>query len=348
MENKKTSQFFFGIFVLLVFCAVIYLFKSYLLVIFIGALLALATTNIQKAFLRLSNGRKMLSATLSTLLLCALFFAPIIYTATKLVESLANIDITQVSGVLDYVKNHEFAPEFNFIEVKIKEFIANLDLAALGADALAYFKEILGKSASFIVDMGFIVVFFFFTHFYASELANYVKKIAPINKNDLENIFLEVANSMSVVFYSTIANAVFQGVLFAIITLIYGFDAVFWGVIYAFCSLIPVIGGALAYAPLCLYKLANGDISAAIIIFIYSISVISIFADNFIKPLVIRFISDKLLKTPTKLNELLIFFAMLAGITSFGFWGIILGPAIVALCSATLRLYAILKEREFI
>ena len=36
---------------------------------------------------------------------------------------------------------------------------------------------------------------------------------------------------------------------------------------------------------------------------------------------------------------MLIFFAIIAGLTSFGFWGIVLGPAITALFIALLRIY---------
>ncbi|EOH5857150.1 AI-2E family transporter, partial [Campylobacter jejuni] len=52
--------------------------------------------------------------------------------------------------------------------------------------------------------------------------------------------------------------------------------------------------------------------------------------------------------TPTKINELLIFLAMIAGISTFGFWGIILGPAILTFFVSTLRMYVILKDKNLI
>jgi len=76
--------------------------------------------------------------------------------------------------------------------------------------------------------------------------------------------------------------------------------------------------------------------------------VISFGADTLLKPLVIKFINSKLVKIPTKINELLIFFAMIAGITTFGFWGVILGPAIVTFFVSTIKLYTLLRERNFV
>ena len=114
---------------------------------------------------------------------------------------------------------------------------------------------------------------------------------------------------------------------------------------FAFASLIPVVGGALIYVPMCVYELAIGEKITALIVLIYSVVIISTLADNFVKPLIIKFINKKLGSTKTNLNEMLIFFAMMAGISTFGFWGMILGPAIVTMFVATLSSYDALKKK---
>lgn len=78
--------------------------------------------------------------------------------------------------------------------------------------------------------------------------------------------------------------------------------------------------------------------SNAIFIAVYSIIVISIIADTFIKPLIISYINKKIVKTPTKINSLIIFFAIVAGLGTFGFWGMIIGPAMVSLFVSTMQL----------
>ena len=67
--------------------------------------------------------------------------------------------------------------------------------------------------------------------------------------------------------------------------------------------------------------------------------VCAVLIDNVIKPILIGLINKKVLKTSVRINELLIFFAILAGLTNIGFWGIILGPAITALFISLLRIY---------
>ncbi len=69
-------------------------------------------------------------------------------------------------------------------------------------------------------------------------------------------------------------------------------------------------------------------------------------ADTFVKPVIIYFISKYLIKTTTKINSLLVFFAILAGISTYGFWGIILGPAVTALFISLLKIYDTLKRNK--
>jgi len=82
-----------------------------------------------------------------------------------------------------------------------------------------------------------------------------------------------------------------------------------------------------------------GNTGNALLITLYSIVIISIVADTFVKPMIIKYIDINFIKSSTKINELLIFFSILAGLTAFGFWGMVLGPAITAFFMALLKLY---------
>ena len=94
------------------------------------------------------------------------------------------------------------------------------------------------------------------------------------------------------------------------------------------------------WLPFMIYEFAIGNSGSAVFIALYSIVVISIGADTFVKPLIIKWINKKLLNDDdTKMNELLIFFAIIAGLTTFGFWGMILGPAITAFFLTILKLF---------
>jgi predicted PurR-regulated permease PerM len=156
----------------------------------------------------------------------------------------------------------------------------------------------------------------------------------------------EVSATMEVVFYSVIVTAIFEGFLFGIIMSYFGFNGLFFGVIYGFASLIPVIGGLVVWAPVSLYAWTKIDSQTAIMIASYSIIVISVIADTIVKPMIIDVIKKDFLKSTIKINSIVIFFSILAGMSTYGFWGMILGPAVTSFLIAITKVYLDYSEKE--
>lgn len=343
----KTNKFFFISFILFLFSWVIYLFKPFLLTITIGVLMAVSTASFHSKVLKFARNNQIVASALTTIFLGALFLVPLLYAIIVLAQNIAHFDMSYISKTADYIKNlNPQLPSFlSFLEPKIHGFLASIDLGGVAKSAFSYTSKFLAGGSNFITDFGLIIIFYFFANLYGNNLLKLIKDNIPIEKEHLEYIFSQVTSTMSVVFYSTILNAVLQGALFGIIAMFFGFNGLFFGILFAFASLIPVVGGALIYVPMCVYELAIGEKIAALIVLIYSVVIISTLADNFVKPLIIKFINTKLGFTKTNLNEMLIFFAMMAGISTFGFWGMILGPAIVTMFVATLSSYDTLKKK---
>ena len=347
--RAKTNKIFFIGATLLMFCCVIYLFSPFLMVIAIGVLMAVATSGLHAKVTKLCRGRRTLASVLSVFLLCALFFVPFIYAVIEIAKNAASFDMARLNDALSYVQSLDIKlpGPFEKFNAQFRSFLTNLDVAGVAKQIISYLSVVGKSSAKFIVDMVLIIVFCFFAYLYGDSFKRFFKKILPVEPAQIDYIFSETANTMSVVFYSTIFNAVLQGFLFSIIAGIFGFDALLMGVLFAFCSLIPAVGGALIYVPTALYVLAQGSTSGAIVIMAYCVILISTLADSFVKPLVIKFINSRLVENPANINEMLIFFSMLSGISTFGFWGVILGPAILTLFIAVLNLYDYLKKIEF-
>ncbi|DAB33230.1 MAG TPA: AI-2E family transporter [Sulfurospirillum sp. UBA12182] len=338
--------FLAGIFLIVLYW-MIKLYEPFLVTFVISCLLAIATYGINLKLLQLTR-RNVLAAFLSTLLLSILFFAPIIYIITSVGGVVENFNPKIIEKIVAYINQLDFAipSSLSFVENDIREFFSNFDLKHLTSQTLSYAANIGKNSATFLKDMFLIVVFFFFANLYGPSLAQYAKNVMPMETSEVDLVFSEVANVMSILFYSILVTAIFEGALFAIIGMAFGYDGLLLGILYGFASLIPIVGGALMWVPICAYELANGNITEAIIIALYSIIVISVIADTFIKPLIIKYI-NQLSKIPTKINELLIFLAILAGLSTFGFWGMILGPVITALFIAILKLYELLKMKNY-
>lgn len=179
-----------------------------------------------------------------------------------------------------------------------------------------------------------------------SAIVEFLKRVVQMSVEESTFLARELSAVMSVVFYSIIATAMFEGALFGIAVSFMGYDGLLFGIMYGFASFIPVIGGMIMWLPFMIYELSLGHTANAVFIAVYSIVVISVIADTFVKPLIIKWINAKLLKeNDAKLDELVIFFSIIAGLATFGFWGMILGPAITAFFLAILKLFEA-KTRE--
>ncbi len=341
----KNKIFLSTLFVLVLYAMVV-LFKPFLLNIAIASLLAIATIPLHKKILKWIK-KPFLASLVTTFLLFVLFFAPIMYAITVLTKEALSFDISNIQNTIEFFKSYKLnLPEsMAFLEPKIKEALNNLDLGAISSKILANVASLGKIGAGFFTNMLLIVIFFFFANTYGRDIIEYIKSVLPMENEEIEMIFSEMGNVMSVVFYSILLTAFFEGALFAIIGMTYGYDGFLLGILYGFCSLIPVVGGALMWLPISAYEFAQGHTMTAIIIASYSIIVISIIADTFIKPLIIKYINNTILDTPAVVNELLIFFAILAGLSTFGFWGMILGPAITTFFLSILKIYKILKQK---
>lgn len=338
--NRK--YFLLGLFVLVIY-GVWYLYRPFLLPMFIASLLALATSNLNLFFTKYIRF-KTLRAFLMTLVLGLLFFLPIVYAINASTDIVNNFDPAVVDKVVG-LKNNFVMPDYlNFAKPYVKEFLDSLNSQDITTNIVTMASTVLKKSAGFFKDMFLILIFYFFVNLYSTELVKFLKSTLPFDKNS--SFFTEISNVMSVVFYSILLTAILEGALFAIIVMMYGYDGLLFGILYGFSSLIPVVGGIVMWLPLSMYEYASGHTMAAIVIVLYSLIMISIIADTFIKPLIIKYVQDDMVKSKTKINEIVVFFSIIAGLTTYGFWGMILGPAITTFFISLVRIYQVLLDEE--
>ena len=312
------------------------IYQPFLLSIIVALLLTMATGNLHFKITNKLNSEKI-SATILSFLLLLILFVPISYIATIGVQSIASIDadmITQTTQKL--ISLSEGIP---ILEDWSKEYLHSQYIL----DNIKSSTTTIGTAGShgigFIKNLFFVIIFYFILNSYAEKLFTLITSFLPMNDEEGNQVLKEISSTMEVVFYSIIVTAIFEGLLFGIVISFFGFNGLLFGTIYGFASLIPFVGGALVWMPVSLYAWSTINSNSAIIIALYSVLIISILADTFIKPMIIKYIKDHILHSSTQINELLIFFSIVAGMSSYGFWGMILGPAITSFLIAISKVY---------
>ena len=341
----KKSDYIIAILFALALLGAYSIYQPFLLSMVIALLLTMATANVHhKIAIRIES--QHLSAILLTLLLFIILFVPIIYIATIGVQSLASLDvniITKITAKLTLLS--EGVP---FLEDWTKEYLDNEQILETIKTSTATITKAGTQGIAFIKNIFFVIVFYYILNRYAEKLFLLITAFLPMNDAEGNQIVKEISSTMEIVFYSIIVTAIFEGLLFGILISFFDFSGILFGMIYGFASLIPFVGGALVWVPVSLYVWTTKDVNSALIISLYSVIVISIIADTFIKPMIIRYIKDDILHSSVRINELIIFFSIVAGMSSFGFWGMILGPAITSFLIAISKVYIELYGRNTI
>jgi len=312
------------------------IYAPFLLTMTVALLLAMATSNLTQYVAGAVHSRKI-AAVIMVLLMVVLILAPIIYIATIGVEYLTQLDQETIREIFD--KTRSLTHGIPYVNKWVEEYL-QVD------KVLPYFKEISlyvtkmgSKGVGFMKDVILVIIFYAAVVYYQEKFIAMLEALIPAPRRESREMVDEVSSTMEVVFYSIIVTAVFEGFLFGIFVSYFGFNGLLFGAIYGFASLIPVIGGAVVWIPVSLYAWSELGANVALVIASYSVIVISIIADTFIKPIIIKMIKDQLLHDHTRINEIVIFFSIVAGMSTYGFWGMILGPAITTFLFAATRIY---------
>jgi predicted PurR-regulated permease PerM len=311
-------------------------YQPFLLSLTVAILLSMATFNLTKHLVDFTGSAKI-SAGISTLLMTLLLFAPIVYLATIGVGYIAEIDKQGIKDTLAALR--ALVEDVPFLKELTHQYMSDERIAEYIKDSTAYLTVAGSTGLGFMKNMLFVVLFYFFINYYGNRFFDTILELLPVTPQKGERMMKEVSATMEIVFYSIIVTAIFEGFLFGIMMSYFGFNGVFFGVIYGFASLIPIIGGVVVWAPVSLYVWTKIDAQTAIIIASYSVVVISIIADTFVKPMIIEVIKKDFLKSTLQINSILIFFSILAGMSTYGFWGMILGPAITSFLIAITKVY---------
>lgn len=327
------------IIILVIACLAVlfFLFRPFLIEIIIAAAIVSVFYKPYEKLAKVLWNKKYLASFIMCLLLLLIVIIPVsrfmIYTGQK-----ASTAFTTVSNVLnqaDLIQSNLF----NKLNVNGS---GEEILKTLVIDVTSNIKNWLvsGTSAfvkgttDFIVSLAIIILTMFFFFVEGRNLAMKVIKLSPLpTKYDMEIIKKFRAVSRTT-FISVFVTAFTQGLLGAIGFLIIGWPFIFVFIIMAFLSLIPYIGSSIFYVPASIYLILTGQIWQGIFILAWCFIVVSNI-DEIIRAYII--------KGKAEVNPIFVVFAIIGGISLFGFWGVIVGPLIISLAATIFHIY----ELEF-
>ena len=275
-----------------------------------------------------------------TVLLIVPSLVVLVYTAREAIDATAKIQ----SALLDPSKA---IPE-HFIDMVrnvLPPALRSMDFSQplrQGAQKVAEFLAgnltgLVKNLADFFVDLFILIFALFFMFRDADSIIRSLRHLLPFDE-DIQKEML--AESRDLIFASVavaLTLALIQGLLGGIAFLVGGISsAIFWGVVIAFFSLVPIFGSALIWGPAAIWLMVSGHVGKGIAVIAICGGVATV-ADNIVRPM--------LLRNRSRINELLLFIGVLGGLAAFGLLGLVIGPTIIAAAMGVFRVYVERREK---
>lgn len=233
---------------------------------------------------------------------------------------------TQVIGLVDRL------PEP--LQETLTDALQRLPLTQ-GARAAAAGWAAVTATGELVLDAALMLIALFFLLTQGDAFVLWLDHVLPLRRGQTRELLAEFKTvSYAVVVSSLITAAVQTAAALVGYYIARVPHPVFFAAVTFFCAFIPAIGAASVCLAAALLLLVTGHPYLALFLAAWGVVVVGL-VDNVVKPLILR--------AGMHMPGAVVFFALLGGLAAFGVVGLLLGPLVVSLFVALLRIY----ERDF-
>lgn len=278
-------------------------------------------------------GRPRLTALLSTVAVATLLAAPLVWLApafiSQAVETAGRLPsqliMERLVAAADWISRNIPGAEFKI------EDLAGVAVSGARGRIGEWSAQLVGNLAAFVLDAIVLLLGLFYIFLDGVRLVNLLRDISPFGGERHDRMMAETIDMISTTIRAGLLVAAAQGLLGGLTFAVLGLPSpVFWSVVIAFLSLIPIFGAWMVWLPAGVGLLLSGDVGRGVALLIAGVALISA-VDNVLRPILIA--------GRSQLNGLLVFVSILGGIQVFGFIGLVLGPLTVATAVGLIRGY---------
>ncbi|MCX8072984.1 MAG: AI-2E family transporter [Candidatus Binatia bacterium] len=342
-RSQLFAAFFFSVFLFLLY-QLYRMFEGFLAPLAWAALLALVFYPAQQRFVRWFRGRDGWAAfTLTTLVIGGVILPGLLLLALVANESV--LLYQRIAAVVseggmnrwwvslqDSWLGHLWAyarpllAQWNIDLGNIGVKITNAVSGFLVTQATAIAKNIVG----FLVDFFLCTVALFFLLRDGERMLRALRELLPMEPHHRDLVLGRFSDALTAVVQGSLLTAAAQGTLAGISYVVLGVPfAIFLGCATALLALVPM-GTPLAWGSVAVYLFATGHPIKGLIQVLWGILIVGTI-DNVIRPWVIG--------GRTRIPTIFLFFGILGGLQAYGFLGVFLAPAVIALLVGFVRIY---------
>jgi predicted PurR-regulated permease PerM len=337
----------FGAISLLLFVLLVLILRPVTRPVLWAAALAILFYPVHSRVLRITGGRSAFASGITTCLTIATFAVPTVLFILNFVAEAEHLwpeirshlrpDTFQL--IADWIDRSPIRPYIPWlfqdepylgaatVEDKFRDAISSFSSLALGQ--LGEFGKNVPDTA---ISAGLIIITLFFFLRFGARWVEQVKSALPLEREHADNLLHIIAGTVNAVFRGVIVTAAVQAILAGLAFVVTNSPApVVLGGITFIAALIPFVGPVAIWLPVGIFLIASGRTLAGVGLLLWGTFVVSL-VDNFLRPFLIG--------RETRLPVLWLFLALIGGLRTFGFLGLLLGPIVLSLFLACYRIYA--------
>jgi predicted PurR-regulated permease PerM len=209
--------------------------------------------------------------------------------------------------------------------------LSDENLKSLQTKAANILPRLINSSASIVSNLAILFFVLYFLLKNGREIERFLDRSIPLREENIDLLGNETKNMIRANAIGIPILAILQGIIAVIGYWIFGVqDFVLWGFITGIFSMVPIVGTAIIWVPLCLYMYATDKTGSAIGLLIYAAVLITNI--DYVARLTI-------LRRFMNVHPIITIFGVIVGVGLFGFWGVIFGPLLISYFIILVRIY---------
>jgi predicted PurR-regulated permease PerM len=339
MEQRRIERAWFFIFLAAVTVAFLWLTLDFIEPVFWAAVLAIIFNPLQRQLEARLNGRTTQAALITTIVIVLVVFIPLVLIgiavsqeALNLYERIQNgsVNVQDLMTRIDPIVR-ELAARVGIDPETIGPRLSESVGAA--AKLIATRAVVVGQNLlSVVAQTALMLYLLFFFLRDGDKLLATLNYAIPMGTGRQQTLFRRFASVTRATLKGSLLVGLVQGALGGLLFWILGLRApVFWGVIMAMLSLLPIVGPSIVWGPVAIYLMFTGSMTKGIILVVGGVLVVGT-ADNVLRPVLVG--------RETRMPDYMVLLSTLGGLSVFGPAGFVAGPVLAALFLSVWDMFA--------
>ena len=313
--------------------AFVWIIRDFLMPVFWAVVLAVLFRPVFVRWMPVVREKRSLAAVMTTLTVTLLIIVPlgllgvaVTQQAIGIYERIATGDVDLQAPILFIERTlpafgdllDRYGIEAESVRTEIE------DAAVLAGSWIATRALAIGQDTITFVVLFILTLYFLFFFIRDSErILDWIVRALPLGDERERRLFAKFAEVSRATMKGTLVVAIVQGAIGGLLFAVLGIGAaVFWGVVMAVFSLLPVVGTGIVWVPAAIMLIATGSVWKGLILIAGGVILVGM-VDNVLRPILVGH--------DTKMPDYLVLLTTLGGLAAFGLTGVVIGPLVGAM-----------------